>query len=178
MVRSPYRDDVDYFVPEEQIGLESENVDYFIPENQNIPQTQEKSKHPARSTLLWNAEKKRPQIIILVLLVVFTLIFLSIAIVATINSFHTIEMIVEYPGSYYGHVEYGDDYDSFGTESGRREFSYSIREGITVTVSIRKYVSDTSPMNIEVYDNGKLVLEVYSDYEERRVAFDFVVGIY
>jgi hypothetical protein len=178
MVSGSGSEDVDFFIPEEQGGHESEDIDYFIPEEQASSQTQESMKKPSRSNFLWNAEKKRPQTILLALVAVFTLIFLSYAIVATLNSFRTIDIVIEYPGNYYGHIEYSGEYDSFSSDSGRREFSYTIREGFTVDVRIHKHVSGTSLMTIEIYDNGKLVMEVFSDYEERRVEFDFVVGDY
>lgn len=160
MVSGPVSDEAVFEIPGEQTGINPGK----------------KVEKPVKSTIFWNAERKRPSTVLIVALVAFTLIFLLYGIVETINSFHEIKIVIESDGEYYGNIRYGDEYEYFSRDTGNREFMFTIREGVTVDIWINRYSSEMDPMTIWIYDNGELVVERIPSLNDNRVKIEYIVG--
>jgi hypothetical protein len=151
-------------------GLGSDEVE------SKINETEVRTEKPARSTLIWDAKKKRPRSLLIVALIAITLVFLIYGITDVINSFHEIRIQIDCDDEYSGSIYFADEYESFSRDIGLREFSFTIREGITVHISISRISSAIDLMTIQIYDNGELVLDRTPPQGDRRVDLKYTVG--
>jgi hypothetical protein len=157
-------------------GPASDEVEIVTPIEHNSFNARDKMKKPARSTFIWDANKKRPSTILMVILIVFTMTFLVYGIVDTVNSFHEIEIVIDSNDRYSGSIHYGDTYDNLRRDDGRREFSYTIRRGTTIYINI--YISNTPTdlMTIQIYDNGDTVVDHTPAMNLRTIDLEYTVG--
>jgi hypothetical protein len=114
-----------------------------------------------RSNPIWNHEKKRPSNLTFFFLFSLTIIFLISGVQSVFLLYHEIEVVIDYDRDYWGSIEFKDNFNSFDREQGLREFSYSVREGLTVSVRVRRSSDDSyiGRLTIEIYDNGDLMVQ-------------------
>ncbi len=130
-----------------------------------------------RSNPIWNHEKKRPSNLTFFFLFSLTIIFLISGVQSVLLTYHEIKVVNDYDRDYWGNIEFNDNYNSFDREQGLREFSYSVREGLTVSVMVYRS-SDSNyigKLTIEIYDNGDLVVERTFINNQRSVHVEYTV---
>lgn len=145
-------------------------------EGTNQMSNKTKKKDNQKQSLFWEAEKKRPSKFLFITLIAVTIIILLYGVVDNIMSFHEIKIVIDCDEDYRGNIRFSGSFESFDRDSGLREFSFEIREGIAVKIYVYKYDSDMDFMTISVYDNGKLVLQRTPHENERMINMEFKVG--
>jgi hypothetical protein len=126
----------------------------------------------------WNKEAKKPTKLTFLLLFIITLAILVAGFYITLARLHDIKVVIDGDGTYYGSVIYEDDYESINRGSGLREFTYKVREGFNVRVTIFRTLDDPgfAPLTLEIYDNDNLVTNITGSVDQRQIRLDHTVG--
>jgi hypothetical protein len=133
-----------------------------------------KSENTAKQSFVWDSEKKRPSKLTFLVLITLTVIILITGVLSVIALYHEIKVVIDCHGDYRGNIEYSDVHISFDRSSKPKEFSFRIREDITIHVSIDRYFS--SALTIEIYDNGNIATERTYNDRQGPVLLEYTVG--
>jgi hypothetical protein len=125
----------------------------------------------------WDKEGKKPTKFTFILLIAITASFLIWGILDTIDDFHEIKIVVDCDEDYYGSVVYENEYNSIDRGSGLREFSYEVREGLTITITFRRTTNDlgSNPLYLKLYYNGNLVLNITEYADQRQTVLEYTI---
>jgi hypothetical protein len=121
----------------------------------NMVDEQEDTEKPKRSSLIWNAQKKRPSIFVFVVIILMTISIFFLGIITISREIHVIRVVIEYGGPFKGEIRIDGIWQTMDGES--NEYIYDVREGTDILVQIDKLGTRTDPITISIYDNDELV---------------------
>lgn len=142
------------------------------PYNENDPV---KSGETKTKSFFWNEKAKKPTKITFLILISFTLIFLTWGIVYTVSSNHEIKLEIDYSDDYTGYIEFYGTIEPIVGNTGN-EFTFQIREGNEMRVYVRKMHYSTETLTIKIYDDDELVREEYITDTYGSINFEYLVG--
>jgi hypothetical protein len=139
-----------------------------------------KGGNPDKSSVIWDANKKRPSNLTIFFMITMTVIFLVAGTLSTIASFHEIRVVVDSNSECYGNVEFNGNYNSISRGTGRREFTFQVRVGVKVTVNINRirFQGQQSTLTLEIFDNGELGRERTSISSSNNMRMEYTVGTF
>jgi hypothetical protein len=122
----------------------------------------------------WNSKAKKPTMLTFILLIAISLSLFIFGIVDTFSSIHEIRIEIDISDDFTGSIEFQGTYDNIDDEMGN-EFTYEIREGITLDVYVYKFGS-TETLTVRIYDDGDLVREETARDKWSSVELEYTVG--
>jgi hypothetical protein len=129
-----------------------------------------------KSNIFWDGEKKKPGKAFLIVILMITVTLMSWIFVDYVTSIHEIKVVIELEENYDGIIRWGDESETIGGGSGKREFSFTVLEGITMKINVRRSSWRRTPITITIYDNGILAVQEIITDQETWIHFEYIVG--